>query len=70
MRWLLIIFLGVFSDSAEAYIGPGMGAGVVATVIAVLSTIALGLAAIVYYPIKRIIKRARARRRDRTPGGS
>lgn len=67
MRWLLLVFLGLFSDSAEAYIGPGMGAGLIATVIAVLSSIVLGLAAIVYYPIKRMIKAARARRKHPPP---
>ena len=64
MRWLLLVFLGLFSDSAEAYIGPGMGAGLIATVIAVLSAIVLGIVAIIYYPIKRLIKTARSKRKD------
>jgi hypothetical protein len=44
------------SRSAQAYIGPGVGAGVVATVLGVVSSIFLFLVGIVYYPIKRAVK--------------
>ena len=40
-----------------AYIGPGMGAGVIATALGFVGAILLGLFAILYYPIKRMIKR-------------
>ena len=44
------------SHSAQAYIGPGVGAGVVATVLGVVSSIFLLLIGIIYYPIKRAVK--------------
>jgi len=44
------------SHSAQAYIGPGVGAGVVATVLGVVSSIFLLLVGIIYYPIKRTVK--------------
>jgi hypothetical protein len=44
------------SPSAQAYIGPGVGAGVVATVLGVVSSIVLLLVGIIYYPIKRAVK--------------
>lgn len=40
-----------------AYIGPGMGAGVIATALGFVGAILLGLFAVLYYPIKRMIKR-------------
>ena len=43
------------SHSAQAYIGPGVGAGVVATVLGVVSSIVLLLVGIIYYPIKRAV---------------
>jgi hypothetical protein len=44
------------SYSAQAYIGPGVGAGVVATVLGVVSSIFLLLIGIIYYPIKRMLR--------------
>jgi len=40
-----------------AYIGPGMAVGVIATAVGFVSAILLGLFAILYYPVKRMIKR-------------
>lgn len=40
-----------------AYVGPGLGGGVIATVIGILASFVLMLFAIVYYPIKRMIVR-------------
>jgi glucose dehydrogenase len=56
----LIILAGVwivYPHGAEAYIGPGVGAGALAAVVGVLGSIFLGLFAIVYYPFKRMLKR-------------
>ena len=39
-----------------AYIGPGMGGGVVAAVIGFFAAILLGIWGILYYPIKRALK--------------
>ena len=49
--------LGV--SSAHAYIGPGLGAGVFATVIAVIASLFIAVFSIFYYPIKRMLKRNR-----------
>jgi hypothetical protein len=48
--------LGFPSHSAQAYIGPGVGVGVVTTVLGVVSSIFLLLVGIIYYPIKRTVK--------------
>ncbi len=47
--------------AAQAYIGPGLGTGVVASVLGVLGSIVLVMIAVVYYPIKRMLKRRRPR---------
>ena len=39
-----------------AYIGPGMGAGVIATALGFVGAILLGLFAVLYYPIKEKTK--------------
>jgi hypothetical protein len=42
--------------AAMAYIGPGVGAGAIAAVIGVIGSILLAIIAVVYYPIKRMLK--------------
>ena len=52
----LIIVLLSISSSVFAYIGPGMGGGVIAAVLGVVGAILLALFGILYYPIKRMLK--------------
>jgi uncharacterized membrane protein len=56
-----ILFLFIFSLSLPtyAYIGPGMGGGVIAAIIGFFAAIILGLWGILYYPIKRALKNRR-----------
>ena len=53
-----ILFLSLFVVSlpSYAYIGPGMGGGVIAAIIGFFAAILLGLWGILYYPIKRALK--------------
>lgn len=39
-----------------AYIGPGLGAGAVAAILGLIGAFFLGLFAILWYPVKRMIK--------------
>jgi uncharacterized membrane protein len=57
---ILLIFIVLLPVSANAYIGPGMGAGALATVIGVITSLFLAIVAIVYYPIKRLIKKLKS----------
>lgn len=50
------IFL-CFASNVHAYIGPGMGGGVIAGILGIIFAIFLGLVAIIWYPIKRLISR-------------
>ena len=45
---------------AQAYIGPGAGIGAIAVVLGIFASIIFGLAAIVWFPIKRMMKRKKA----------
>jgi len=44
---------------AQAYIGPGMGAGTLAVVLGILASIVLAFFAVLWYPIKRLLKRSK-----------
>ncbi len=51
---LLAILL---ASPAHAYIGPGVGAGTIAVVLGVIASIFLAFVAILWYPLKRLVKR-------------
>ena len=51
--------------AAHAYIGPGAGAGTIAIVLGILSSIFLGFVGVLWYPIKRMIKAWKASRESR-----
>lgn len=47
------------TSGALAYIGPGMGAGAIAVVLGVIGSFFLAIFALLYYPIKRLLRRNR-----------
>jgi hypothetical protein len=49
-------FLCILSTPAYAYIGPGLGAGALATILGVLLAILMLVVGIVWYPLKRLIR--------------
>ena len=51
-----IIVLILISSPVFAYIGPGMGGGVIVGILGVIGAFLLALFGILYYPIKRALK--------------
>ena len=62
--WLLLFPLAV-----HAYIGPGMGVGVIGVVLGILVAIFLAFFAILWYPVKRLFVRRRNQKEEK-PGDS
>ena len=60
---LLILASLLVPSPAFAYIGPGVAAGAIASVFGVLGSIVLGIFAVIYYPIKRVLKRRKKAKR-------
>lgn len=56
------LILALQPAAAMAYIGPGVGAGAIAAVVGILGSIFLAIVAVLYYPIKRMLKRGKAKR--------
>ena len=54
---ILFISLFLISLPSYAYVGPGMGGGVIAAIVGFFAAILLGLWGILYYPIKRALKK-------------
>jgi hypothetical protein len=53
----LILFFLLFPVVAEAYIGPGLGTGTIGAVLGILLSLVLLILALIWYPIKRLIKK-------------
>lgn len=62
---LLLTPLGPLAAApAHAYIGPGAGAGTIAVVLGILASIVMAFFALLWYPVKRVVKRFKAARAD------
>lgn len=59
-----VAVIGLTPDVAHAYMGPGLGLGFLGAVFGVIGSILLGIAAIIWYPIKRLWRKLR-RKKDR-----
>lgn len=59
---LLLLPLVLFALPTRAYIGPGAGAGTIAVVLGILISIAMAFFAILWYPIKRLLKEHKAKK--------
>lgn len=57
---LLIFFL--YPSMTEAYIGPGMGVSTIIVILALIGSIFLAIFAVVYYPIKRFLKKIKKKK--------
>lgn len=62
MKFILIAVAVYFAllAPANAYIGPGMGAGAVAVVVGIVGAIFLAIFAVLFYPIRRLLKKLKA----------
>ena len=56
-KLILCLSLFLISMPSYAYLGPGVGGGAIAAVIGFFAAIFLALWGILYYPIKRAIKK-------------
>jgi hypothetical protein len=54
--FLSMIVLLFATTSAQAYIGPGLGVGVIASVLSVFAGIGLLIFGAIYYPLKKLFK--------------
>ena len=59
MRICLVMVIVTLHLPAYAYTGPGLGMGVLSVAVGVLGSIFLGILAVVWYPIKRLIRTLR-----------
>ena len=54
--YFLFIFIILFNSPAHAYLGPGMGGGLIAGILGFLFAIFALIFGILWFPLKRLIK--------------
>jgi len=52
----------VILSSVWGYIGPGLGGGIITAVLGFFTSIFLALFAIIWYPVKRLIKKIKGKK--------
>ena len=54
-----ILFILLVPQIANAYVGPGLGAGTIGVILGIIGSIFIALFAIIWYPLKRLFKKRR-----------
>ena len=56
IKFIVFLLISLNISPVFAYIGPGMGGGIIAAIFGIIAAFFLGLWGILYYPIKRFLK--------------
>jgi len=59
---LLASILAMCASQALAYIGPGAGISVVGSLLSILATFFVAVGAVLFWPVRKFLKRRKARR--------
>jgi len=54
---LVICFIILVPNYADAYVGPGLGAGTIGVILGIIGSLFIALFAIIWYPLKRLFKK-------------
>ena len=61
LNFILFIFC-LFSTNSFAYLGPGVGGGFIAATIGIIVVIFAGLFGLIWFPVKRLLKKRREKK--------
>ena len=67
---LLIISILIVPQIANAYVGPGLGAGTIGVILGIIGSICIAIFAIVWYPLKRLLKKNRQKKQEGKESGA
>jgi len=57
LKLLIILLFSIVSPTAFAYIGPGAGISVLGSLLGILGTIVVAIGAILFWPVRKFLKR-------------
>lgn len=58
---MVFMFVMFFPLPATAYVGPGLGVGMIGAILGVVLSVVLALIGIVWYPLKRLFNKSEKR---------
>ena len=61
---LCVMSILVVPQIANAYVGPGLGAGTIGVILGIIGSIFIAIFAIVWYPLKRLLKKNKQKKPD------
>ena len=65
LNFSLIFVISILTTPAYTYIGPGMGVGIIVTTFGVIVAIIVALLGIIYFPIKRLLKKRKQKKTNK-----
>ena len=65
LNFSLIFVISILTTPAYTYIGPGMGVGIIVTTFGVIVAIIVALLGIIYFPIKRLLKKRKENKKNK-----
>ncbi len=63
LRFLALALALTAPLAAQAYTGPGLGLGAIGVAFGLVGSILLAIVSVVWYPVKRLVRRIRGRAR-------
>ena len=66
MRIVVLVLLLFSAVAAHAYVGPGLGLGVIGAIFGAVLAVIMSIAGVVWYPIKRMLKKKNQAAADTT----
>jgi len=63
LRFLALALALTAPLAAQAYTGPGLGLGAIGVAFGLIGSILLAIVSVVWYPVKRLVRRIRGRAR-------
>ena len=67
-RITALLLLALIASPAAAYVGPGAGISVLGSLLGILATILVAIGAILFWPIRKLMKRRKAKKETEVPG--
>jgi len=68
LRITTLLLLALIASPAAGYVGPGAGISVLGSLLGILATIFVAIGAILFWPIRKLMKRRKARKETEIPG--
>jgi Flp pilus assembly protein TadB len=61
MKWVIAALLVIVPFTAQAYVGPGAGVGMIGSLLAVLGAFLLSIVGLILWPLRMLRKRRQAK---------